>query len=232
MPHREGSNIKLLPVYGVDHYGTDVFLPIRDTLATTSLTISGTTITKSTQGGNVPIDEQDEIASDIDTINFYNEGNDTEFNQTYRWTPDMSAIVYKTRVQIAFALNVSSISAGSFDLTNVAIRFQEQPVPKVLYENDFAVTMGALSTVSDAFFILDADVVEPFKVFSGNPIDIRIQTTVTTGTGTFQVGVLPLFCYTTPAVMKPFTSSGITFHIHASLDHADPVFNEDIGRIV
>lgn len=228
---REGSKIKLLPVYGVDHYGTDIFLPIRDILATTGLTVSTSTITRSTKGGNVPLDEQDEVLSDVDTIQFYDEGDDTDFNQTYRWTPDMSAIVYKFRVQVAFALNVSSISSGGFDLTNVQIALTEQPDDREIYKNEFAVDMTALTATGSSYFILDFDVTEPFKVFSANPIDIQIQTTTTTGTGTFQVGILPIFCYTTVANMKPFTSSGITFHIHASLDHSDPVFNEDIERL-
>lgn len=232
MPHREGDKIKILPVFGVDQYGTDIFLPIRNTLASTSITLSTTTITQNTNGGNVPMGEQDEIVSDTDTIQFSNLGDGAEYVQTYRYTPDMSAMIYKIRINVAFALNVSVFSSGSFDLTNLNIRFVEQPDSKVLYENDFAVVMTALTGTGSSYFILDFDIVEPMKIFSGNPIDITFTTTTAVGAGTFQVGSLPIFCYSTPAVLKPFTSSGITFHIHASLDHSDPVFNEDIKRIV
>ena len=232
MPHTIGANVKLLATYGVDHYGTDVTLPIHDTLAVTTIAISGTTITQSTDGGNVPIEEQPEIYSDTDTLQFYNEGDDTEYDQTYRWTPDMSAVVYKTHLEIAFVLNVSAYTSGTFDLTNAIITISEQPDAKVIYANNFAVTMAGLTGIGDAMFVLNADVVEAFKVFSGNPIDIRIQTTTATGVGTSQVGVAAAFCLSTPANMKPFRQSAVTLHIHASLDHADPIFNQDITRIL
>ena len=227
-----GATVKLLPVYGVDHYGTDLFIPIRDTLATTSITVSGTTITQNTDGGFVPVDEQDEILSDVDTIHFYNEGNDTEYDQTYRWNPDLSAIVYKLRVNIAFALNVSAYTSGTFDLTNVILTITQQPDSNTIFSSDIPVTMAGLTSATDAYFILDLDITKDFKIYSGQPIDIRLQTTTATGVGTFQVGVLPVFCYETAAVIKPFTSSGVTFHVHATLDHSDPVFNEDIHRLV
>ena len=234
MPHKVATTIKLLPTYGVDHYGTDIFLPLFEQDDNTgAITISNTTITQSTSpGSNFPIDKQDEFISNIDTLQFLHAGNDTEFDHTYTWQPDMSAIVYKLRVQVAFVLNVSARTAGSFDLTQIALLFREQPGNRVIYENTFPVTMAAISAVGNAMFIFDADVVEPFKVFSGNPIDFSFTTTVTTGTGTFQVGIAPIFPYTTPADAKPFARSGITLHIHASLDHADPIFNKDIERVI
>lgn len=232
MSNRPPFRVKSLPVYGINDYGHDVFIPIKDTLSTTDLTVSTSTITESTESGNVPVDAQDEVISDIDTLPFYNEGDDTEFDQTYSWHPDMSALVYKVRFNIAFALNVSARSAGSFDMTQIRVVVTEATRPRTIADFPHTVTMSAISSVDSAYYIMDIDFLEPFKVFSGQRIDFRFVTTVSTGTGTFQTGILPLFCYTEEAGAKPFTRSGIYMHIHASLDHADPVIREDPDRIV
>ena len=40
--------------------------------------------------------------SDTDTVQLLHEGNDTAFDQTYRFRPDMSAIIYKTRILLTY----------------------------------------------------------------------------------------------------------------------------------
>jgi hypothetical protein len=237
MPHEVGNQVKLLPTYNVDNYGVDSFIPLFNDVSLTaqSITISSSALTQSYDDGNVPIDHQDTLLSDSDTIHLLHEGNDTAFDQTYRWRPDMSAIVYKTRLLLAIGLNVSAYTSGTIDLTNCTITITEVGGNNnQIFKQTFPITMTALTGTGSAYFILDADYSSIFKVYSGNPLDVRIEIPVATksGTATAQTGVLPLFCYSTPAQLKPFTLSGITFHIHASLDHADPVFNQDISRVV
>jgi len=231
---RVGNQVKSLPVYGVDNYGTDVFLPIfqqDDNISTINL--QSTTITHQLSGAsNFQIDKQDEVISDISTLQYYHAGVDTEFDHTYTWHPDMTAEVYKTRIQIAWVLDVTVRSAGTFDLTEVLVRIVEQPNARVLFSQAVDVTMAGLSAVGNAYFIMDATVIDRFKVYSGNAIEFQFTTTVTTGTGDFQTGIMPFFAYNTDAGAQPFTRSGITLHIHATLDHADPIFNEDIDRLV
>ena len=238
MPHLVGNKVKILPVYGVNDYGEDVFIPLNCVgLTEQSVTISTSAITHNTEGDNsaTPIDHQDELLSDTDTILLLHEGNDTAFDYTWRWHPDMSAIVYKTSFQCAIGLNVSSFTSGSIDLSDCTLTISELGGgTKILYQNTFAITMTAKTGATGAWFILHADVVETFKVNSGNPIEIRLEIPASseTGVSVTQTGILPIFPYQTSAVLKPFTLSGITFHIHASLDHADPVFNQDIERLV
>jgi len=228
------NEVKILPTYGVDNFGTDVFLPILDAnLTAQSITLSTGAVTQSSDGGNVPVDPTDILYSDTDTVQLLHEGNDTAFDQTYRWRPDMSAIVYKTEILLGIGLNVSAFTSGSIDLSNMTITITEVGQVVNLFQNTFPITMTAKTDATAAWFIFHADTVDPFKVYSGNPIDTRIEIAVAseTGVSTTQTGILPIFPYSTAAVMKPFTPSGFRFHIHASMDHADPTMNHDIKRV-
>ena len=237
MPHALGSKVKILPTYGVDNYGHDIFIPVANDagLSAVSITPSTTTITQSVSSGAIPTDSQDTLLADADTIQLLHQGNDTEFNRVYRFNPDMTAAVYKTRILLAIGLNVSVRVSGTITLPNAFVTITEViGEQNVLFDGVFALTIAGLSGVASSYFILDADFSSIFKVFSGNPIDIRIRipAAAESGDSTTQVGILPLFCYQSAAVLKPFTLSGITFHIHASLDHADPICNLDIERVV
>ncbi len=227
------GKVKLLPTYNVSNMGRRVFLPIIDVLATTDINLATTTITRSTvPGGRRSIDEQDEIISDISTIPFYNEGTDTEFDQIYRWTPDIATMVNRIRINIGFALNVSAVSAGTFDFTGVRITMQIHPNEDKIFENIYPLDMTGITTVDSAYSILDELYVEPFKIPNNSALDIRIRSSVTTGTGDFQAGILPLFCYNIEAGAKPFTRSGFTLSVTPTLNRADPNFREDPTRIV
>jgi len=235
--HQFANHIKLLPTYGVDNYGTDLFIPLGNdpTLSATSITLSTTTITHSTDGGNIPTDHQDEFMSDVDTVQLLNEGNDTAFDQTYRFRPDMSCIIYKTRILLPVGLNVSAYTNGGITVDPVTITITESGGnTNLLFQQTFPITIASLGATGSAYFIIDVDFDSIFKIYSGNPIDIRIEIPagIETGTSTTQVGIVPVFCYQPVAVLKPFTVAGITFHVHASLDHADPIFNFDIKRVV
>ena len=235
MPHEVANTIKLLPVYGVDHYGTDVFLPLLETgLTEQTVDISAGAITGSADGTNPPIDKTDILYSDTPTMQLLHAGDDTTFDHTWRWRPDMSAIVYKTEILLGIGLNVSAFTSGSIDLSTLIVTLSEVGQAEVLFTNTFDITMTAKTDATPAWFIFHADVVEPFKVFSSTPIDFRLQIAAAseTGVSVTQTGLLPIFPYTTADILKPFTPSGLTFHIHASLDHADPIFNRDIGRII
>jgi len=127
---------------------------------------------------------------------------------------------------------VTARSAGTFDLTQVQVNVVEQPNARTLFSAPIPVTMVGLTAVAQSYFIMDFDINTQFKVYSGNAIEFQFTTTVATGTGDFQTGILPLFAYNSDTLAQVFTRSGIMLHIHATLDHADPIFNEDIDRIV
>jgi len=193
--HQVANKIKLLPTYGVNDYGTDLFIPLGNdpTLSAASITLSATTITHSTDGGNIPTDHQDEFMSDVDTVQLLHEGNDTAFDQTYRFRPDMSAIIYKTRILLPIGLNCSAYTNGGITVDPATITITESGGnTNLLFQQTFAVTIASLSATGSAYFIIDADFESIFKIYSGNPIDIRIEIPepVRLRSGLFQFSVI------------------------------------------
>jgi len=76
------------------------------------------------------------------------------------------------------------------------------------------------------------DIVETIKVRKGNPIDIQLNlVTVVTGTNNRQEGYAPLAPYHKTAVLKSFTPTGISLHLHPDLSHADGVFKYKKERV-
>ena len=75
------------------------------------------------------------------------------------------------------------------------------------------------------------DIVETIKVRKGNPIDIQLDLITTTGSGTRQEGYSPLAPYQKTAVLKSFTPSGISLHLHPDLSHSDGVFKYSKDRV-
>jgi len=238
MPHVNGeiqpSNVKSQAVYDVASYGTDLYLPLTDVgLTETALTFSGVTMTRDTTDGNQPLDSFPFVYSDTDTGILLNEGDNTAFNQTYTLDPDMTAIIYKISLNLCAVLTCSAYTSGGLNIGALHIKISERSsTDRLLYENTFqsgAVTLGGAATSMHWF---TQDIVETIKVRKGNPIDIQLNLiTVVTGTNTRQEGYAPLAPYHKTAVLKSFTPSGISLHLHPDLSHADGVFKYKKERV-
>jgi len=237
MPHVNGeiqpSQVKSLAVYDVAAYGTDLFLPLTDVgLTETALTFSTVTMTRDTTGSNQPLDSFPVVYSDTDTGILLNEGNDTAFNQTYTLDPDMTAIIYKISLNFCAVLTVSAYSSGNFSIGALHIRITERSTnDSLLYENTFQSGATALTATGTSMHWFTQDIVETIKVRKGNPIDIQLELITTTGSGTRQEGYAPLAPYQKTAVLKSFTPSGISLHLHPDLSHADGVFKYKKDRV-
>ena len=59
------------------------------------------------------------------------------------------------------------------------------------------------------------------------PLTFQIKVNTSSGSGTYQCGLVPLFCYIGPAVPKTWTTSSILLHVHADLAHAFPIFRDE-----
>jgi len=238
MPHftREiqPSNVKAQAVYDIASYGTDLYLPLTDVgLTETALTFSGVTMTRDTTDGNQPLDSFPFVYSDTDTGILLNEGDNTAFNQTYTLDPDMTAIIYKISLNFCAVLTCSAYTSGGLNIGGLHIKISERSSnDRLLYENTFqsgAATLGGAATSMHWF---TQDIVETIKVRKGNPIDIQLNlVTVVTGTNTRQEGYAPLAPYHKTAVLKSFTPSGISLHLHPDLSHADGVFKYKKERV-
>jgi len=238
MPHVNGeiqpSQVKSVAVYDVGSYGEDLYLPLTDVgLTETALTFSGVTMTRDTDGSNQPLDTFPFVYSDTDTGILLNEGNNTIYNQTYTLNPDMTAVIYKISLNFCEVLTCSAYTSGGLNIGGLHIKITERSTnDSLLYENTFqsgAATLGGAATSMHWF---TQDIVETIKVRKGNPIDIQLDLiTVVTGTNTRQEGYAPLAPYQKTAVLKAFTPSGISLHLHPDLSHADGVFKYKKDRV-
>ena len=129
MPHATGdlqpSQVKSISVYDVANYGTDLFLPLTDVgLTETALTFSTATVTRDTSNSNQPLDSFPRVYSDTDSGLLLNEGNNTIYNQTYSFSPDMTAIIYKISLQFCACLTVSAYTSGTYNLGSLHIKIK------------------------------------------------------------------------------------------------------------
>jgi len=238
MPHLNGeiqpSNVKSLAVYDVANYGTDLFLPITDVgLTETALTFSGVTMTRDTSDSNQPLDSFPRVYSDTDSGLLLNEGNNTIYNQTYSFSPDMTAVIYKISLQFCACLSCSAYTNGGLNIGGLHIKISERSSnDRLLYENTFQSGAATLSATGTSMHWFTQDIVETIKVRKGNPIDIQLNLiTVVTGTNTRQEGYSPSAPLLKTAVMKQFYETGISLHLHPDLSHADGVFKYKKERV-
>ena len=64
------------------------------------------------------------------------------------------------------------------------------------------------------------------KVFD-KPLTFQIKVNTDSGSGTYQTGIIPLFCYFGTAIPKVWTTSSVLMHLHADLAHAFPIFRDE-----
>ena len=234
MPHElQPSNVKSLAVYDVASYGTDLFLPLTDVgLTETALTFSTATVTRDTSNSNQPLDSFPRVYSDTDSGLLLNEGDNTIYNQTYSFSPDMTAIIYKISLQFCACLTVSAYTSGTYNLGSLHIRITERSTnDSLLYENTFQSGAAALTATGTSMHWFTQDIVETIKVRKGNPIDIQLELITTTGSGTRQEGYAPTAPLLKTAVMKQFYETGISLHLHPDLSHSDGVFKYSKDRV-
>ena len=197
-----------------------------------TFTISGATITRDTDDSNQPIDADPVIVHDTDNGMIEHEGNNTAYSQTFRWNPDMSAVIYKTRFHVAMGLNLSAYTSGNFNIGKLTVTFQETQDPnRIIYQNTFDSGAANQTGTGISYHIFDQDVIESYKVYRGQPIDITFTLAADTGSGTRQEGMISFFPNLKTARPKIFYLSGVSFHVHASLDHGDPVYRQDMRRL-
>jgi hypothetical protein len=238
LPHARSeiqpSNVKAVATYGIDAYGEDLFLPFTDVgLTETALTFSTAVITRDLEDSNQPMDDFPAVYSDTDSGLLLNEGNDTQFSQTYSFVPDMTAIIYAIHLVFPAVVTCSVFSSGTLNVGALHIKITERSTNnRLLYENTFQSNAANLTGTGTSLHFFQRDIVETIKIEKGNPVDILVElVTVKTGTNTRQEGLCNLAPYLKTAVLKRFTPAGIALHLHADLSHADGVFKYKKDRV-
>ena len=217
------------PTYDVANFGHDTSLPlncISGNVAT--ITPSTSTFVQVLEDGRVPIDEVDLFITDSDKMALIHLGDDTDWDKTWEWAPDMSAQAYTLTFNFAVGMKVSSYSSGNFKISDVQVICNQigggegtvNFVNKII-DPGMANMTSAVAQVA----IINFSTTVSSKVFD-KPLTFRIKVNTDSGSGTYQTGIIPLFCYFGTAIPKTWTTSSVLMHLHADLAHAFPIFRD------
>jgi hypothetical protein len=218
------------PTYDVANYGHDTSLPlscISGNVAT--ITPSTSTFVQVLEDSRVPIDEVDLFITDSDKMALIHLGDDTDFDKTYEWAPDMSAQAYTLTFSFGVGMKVSSYSSGNFKISDVQVICNQigggegsvNFVNKII-DPGMANMTSAVAQVA----IINFSTTVSTKVFD-KPLTFQIKVNTDSGSGTYQTGIIPLFCYFGTAIPKTWTTSSVLMHLHADLAHAFPIFRDE-----
>lgn len=229
----------VLGVYDTSYYGYDLRFPLNTpNLTAQSITFSTSTFGRNadetftpTTAGSVTYQtllvDPDRLISNIDQGFICHLGNNTAFNQNYLIHADMTAVTHQIRLCFAVGLNVSAYTSGNFALSSVDISVQafqnsQQPAMNSIPYTTHLSPQSAFSNLTapgTQIMIIRADVDLSFLAYEQQPITINITVNETTGTGTRQVGLVPLFPLFATAGNKDFYESTAQVHIHPVPQH-------------
>ena len=218
------------PTYDVANYGHDTSLPlscISGNVAT--ITPSTSTFVQVLEDNKIPIDEVDLFITDSDKMALIHLGDDTDFDKTYEWAPDMSAQAYTLTFSFGVGMKVSSYSSGNFKMDSVQVICNQigggegsvNFVNKIIDPG-----MSNMTSAVAQVAIINFSTTVSTKVFN-KPLTFQIKVNTSSGSGTYQTGIIPLFCYFGTAIPKVWTTSSVLMHLHADLAHAFPIFRDE-----
>lgn len=218
------------PTYDISGYGEDLFLPITtDTLTLQAITWSA--VDELVQEHSEDLEAYSRLVSDIDSLGILHEGDGTRFTRQYDFLTDMSAFCYKFNLTFAVALDVTAYTSGNHSIDSVTVNFYEllpdktqlRQITTMLHDTN----MGNIGAVETKVAIMHFEGNTPFKVNNGNYLRCEIIFNSTdTGTATSFEGIMPYFYCQEGSLAKTMIESGLEMHLHASLDHAFPIFRD------
>lgn len=226
-------------VYDLSYYGHDLRFQLeKPGLTAQSITYSTATFGRSHDDDFTPnasgsvayrplILDPARILSNVDQGFILHEGNDTAFNMDYILHADMTAAIHQIRLSMAFGLNVSAYSAGNFAINSVTFTLNtyqnaQQPTQgnvgtPVVIEPETA--FSALTATGTQIFIIQHDLDVPRLLWQDQPLTLNITVNETTGTGTRQVGLVPLWPMFAASGNKMYYESEMQAHIHPLPQH-------------
>ena len=218
------------PTYDVANFGHDTSLPLNCISGNVAIiTPSTSTFVQVLEDGRVPIDEVDLFITDSDKMALIHLGDDTDWDKTWEWAPDMSAQAYTLTFNFAVGMKVSSYTSGNFKIDSVQVICNQigggegtvNFVNKIIDPG-----MSNMTSAVAQVAIINFSTTVSSKVFD-KPLTFQIKVNTSSGSGTYQTGIIPLFCYFGTAIPKTWTTSSVLMHLHADLAHAFPIFRDE-----
>tara|TARA_R100001132_G_C3248350_1_gene76470 strand:+ start:94 stop:822 length:729 start_codon:yes stop_codon:yes gene_type:complete len=223
------SPVLIKPTYDVGSYGHDVTVPL-SMLAGSTVTLvpSTSTFVQVLDDSKVPIDEIPLVVTDSDEMEMVHSGDDTDFNKTWVWVPDMEASLYKFTANFAVGMNVSAYTSGNFKISSIQVIVTQTKgtYSEVLINRTIDPGMANMTSVTSQVALINLDTQTAKRVFDKS-VTIQIKVNATSGSGTYQCGIIPLYCYFSAHTPKVWTTSAIIMHLHGALSHAFPVFRTE-----
>jgi len=226
------TKLRIKPTYNVGDFGHDLIIPLVCTQSSNvqTFTASGATFAFTPEDSAQPIDEQDVIISDTDKVQQLHAGNDTAFTKSWLYHPDMTAWLYKISFNIGLGLKCSAYTNGTTnfgDITITITQLGDGAGDKIIWSRAYDAETTALEATGELICNFHTDIVAPVKLTNALPVKIDVTIAhAKTGTNTSQIGFLPFYPYVPTAIPKLFTVSAVSFHVHASLDHAFPIWRD------
>ena len=227
------TQLRIKPVYDTGSFGHDVTFPLVLAQASNLATLTPSTASfyQSTHDSALPIDELARFISESDKCELLHNGNDTDFDKTWLIQPDMTAWSYKIALTFGIGLKVSAYSSGNINAGNIKLTITQigDGAGNIVIENlTMAIGSPNLTATGEQIIMFHADIVRPIKFNNGLPIKVRIQTESSkSGTATYQIGMLPVFCLIPTATPKQWIESQVELHLHGDLTHAYPIWRSE-----
>ena len=152
------------------------------------------------------------------------------FRSPYQfWSDDMSFQAYKASFSLAVFMNVSAYTSGNFAISSVQVTMKViggGEGDQVIVDKIINPGMANMTSATSQIAILNVDTKTSAKI-PDKPVSIQVKVNTSSGTGTYQCGIVPIFCYLAAAVPKTWTTSSVVVHAHADLAHAFPIFRDE-----
>jgi hypothetical protein len=218
------------PTYNVGDYGHDVIIPLNCLSGSTvTLVPSTSTFVQVLEDGRVPVDEVNQFITNSDEMAGVHAGDDTDYDTTFEYLPDMSFNAYKASFSLAVFMNVSAYTSGDFAISSVQLTMKVVgggEGDQIIIDKIINPGMANMTSATSQVAILNIDTKTSAKI-PDKPLTIRVKVNTSAGSGTYQCGIVPVFCYFGVAVPKTWTTSSVIVHAHADLAHAFPIFRDE-----
>jgi len=230
IPRSSFSPALIKPTYNVGDYGHDVIIPLNCISGSTvTLVPSTSTFVQVLEDGSVPVDEVNQFITNSDEMAGVHAGDSTDFDTTWEWLPDMSFNAYKASFSLAVFMNISAYTSGNFAISSVQLTMKViggGEGDQVIVDKIINPGMANMTSATSQIAILNVDTKTSAKI-PDKPVTIQVKVNTSAGSGTYQCGIVPIFCYLAPAVPKTWTTSSVVVHAHADLAHAFPIFRDE-----
>ena len=233
---------RIKPTFDLAYYGKDLHIDLVDPTLTGSTTftysaaatVHRTTVHDFTAAGSsvnyVPLPHSTEkLLTTLDTALLVHEGDNTAFDQTYLIEADMTAALHQIQLSFAVAMNVASYTDATLALDSVSITLSSymssnspitQPITKTIRPSSAFSALAAAGT--HLFIIRDfLDIPMKLRVNGAMLMNIKINTTGSRGSDTYQVGLVDMYPIAKSTAAKRLYPSEIIVHIHPLPEHAD-----------